>query len=196
MEGPQAPRTNCWSHSSTDHGSTLVEALVATLVVTTGLLAMADLIRVAAASNVQARRATVAGILAEQKVEQLRALTWGFDVAGAPVTDLSTDTTVPASPTGGTGLQSSPWSLQRNTPGFVDHLDSSGTIVGRGVQAPASAVYTRRWSIEPLPAHADRVVLIQVLVTRARDRGRADQGSVIQLPGDARLVTVKTRKVR
>ena len=154
------------------HGSTLVETLVATLVLTTGLLTMADLIRVAAASNRQARSATIAGILAEQKVEQLRALTWGLDLAGAPVTDLSTDTTVlPESPAGGTGLQPSPWSLQRNTPGFVDHLDSGGAIVGRGLQAPASAVYTRRWSIESLPAHADRVVLIQVLVTRVRERG-------------------------
>jgi hypothetical protein len=180
---------------STDRGSTLLEALVATLILTTGLLSMADLIRIATASNRLARSSTLAEILADQKMEQLRALTWGFDLTGAPVSDLTTDTTVmPASPAGGTGLQPSPASLQRNTPGFVDYLDAGGSVVGRGAQPPASAVYTRRWSIEPLTAYADRVVLIQVLVTAVRNRGRADDGAGTRLPGDARLVTIKTRK--
>ena len=77
----------------TDRGSTLVEALVATLVLTTGLLAMAELVRVADGSNVMARNGTVAGILAEQKIEQLRALAWEFDASGVPVSDADTDTT-------------------------------------------------------------------------------------------------------
>lgn len=180
-----------------DEGSTLVEALVATLVFTTGLLAMAELVRIAAASNVMARSGTVAGILAEQKLEQLRGLTWEFDVGGVPVSDSSTDTTVlPESPTGGTGLQSSPWSLRQNTSGFVDHVAANGTVVGGGVQAPASAVYTRRWSVEPLATNPGNAVLIQVLVTRNPNRGRADEGSVTRLPGEARLVTVKVRKAR
>jgi hypothetical protein len=181
--------------TTTDRGSTLLEALVATLILTTGLLSMADLMRIAAVSNRQARTDTLAEILADQKMEQLRALTWGFDLSGIPVSDLTTDTTVvPESPTGGTGLQSSPSSLQRNTPGFVDYLDGGGTVVGRGGQPPASTVYTRRWSIEPLPAYGDRVLLIQVLVTAVRDRGRADEGAGTRLPGDARLVTIKARK--
>ena len=197
MEGSRVPRAKWGSRASTDGGSTLVEALVATLVVTSGVVAMAELVRVATASNTLARSSTVAGILAEQKIEQLRALAWEFDLAGVPVSDLSTDTTVvPESPTGGTGLGVSPRSLQQNTPGFVDHVDGGGAIVGRGVQAPTSAVYTRRWSIEPLSSSSGHVLLIQVLVTRSRDRGRADQGSVTRLPGEARLVTVKARKPR
>jgi hypothetical protein len=175
----------------------LVEALVATCVFTTGLLAIADLIRVAAATNVMARSGTIAAILAEQKLEQLRGLTWEFDMNRAPVNDVSTDTSVlPESPTGGAGLQPSPWALRQNTPGFVDHVDANGTIVGGGVQAPPSAVYTRRWSVEPLPVSIDHAVLIQVLVTRNSNRGRADQGAVARLPGEAHLVTVKARKAR
>lgn len=178
-------------------GSTLVEALVATLVLTTGLLTMAELVRVATATNTVARNGTLAGILAVQKIEQLRSLTWGFDAGGIPVSDVSTDTTVqPESPSGGTGLQSSPGSLRQNTPGFVDHVDGGGRIVGRGTEPPASAVYTRRWSIEPMPTSAGPAVLIQVLVTSIRNRGRANQGVVTRLPGEARLVTLKLRKPR
>ncbi len=163
-------------------GSTLVEVLIATLVLTTGLLAMAELVRLAVASNLRARTGSVAAILAAQKMEHLRSLTWEFDVSGAAVSD--------------SGLQSSPWSLQRNTPGFADHVDAAGVIVGHGVEAPASAVYTRRWSIEPLPASSEHVVLMQVLVTRMRSRGSADRGAVSRLSGDARLVSIKVRKVR
>lgn len=178
-------------------GSTLIEALVATLILTSGLLAMAGLVRLAAVTNGVAKHGTLAGILAEQKVEQLRALAWEFDASGVAVSDVSTDTTVlPESPAGGTGLQASPRSLQQNTPGFVDHLDGGGRIVGRTSQPPASAVYTRRWSIEPMPTSAGPAVLIQVLVTSVRNRGRADQGSVARLPGEARLVTLKVRKPR
>ena len=56
---------------ASEAGSTLVEALVAMLILTTGLLAMAELVRLAVASNVRARRSSVAAILATQKIEEL-----------------------------------------------------------------------------------------------------------------------------
>ena len=178
-------------------GSTLVEALVATVVLATGLLAMAQLVSIATTSNASARTSTMTTILAEQKLEQFRALTWGFDRSGMPVGDTSTDTTVsPETPVGGTGLQPSPaTSLQQNTPGYVDHVDAGGTIVGNRAQPPPEAVYTRRWSIEPLAVSPDHALLIQVLVTRYRSRSLADQGVVERLPGDARLITIKARRV-
>jgi type II secretory pathway pseudopilin PulG len=165
-----------------EKGSTLVEALVATLVLTTGLLAMAELVAIATSSNTRARRNTLAAIFATQKLEELRSLTWAFDVNGSPASDAA--------------LQPSPWSLQRNTSGFVDHVTQAGVVVGRDAQAPPTAAYTRRWSIEPLAASPEDAVLIQVLVTRTSDRGLADRGAVGRLPGDARLVTIKARKAR
>lgn len=163
-------------------GSTLVEALIATLILTTGLLTMAELVRVATATNIVARNGTLATILAEQKIEQLRSLAWEIDANGIPMSDA--------------GLQASPASLQQNTPGFVEHVDGGGQIVGLAAQPPPAAVYTRRWSIEPTPASTGPAVLIQVLVTKVRNRGRADQGAVSRLPGEARLVTLKVRKPR
>jgi Tfp pilus assembly protein PilV len=52
-------------------GTTLIEVLVATSVLVTGLLAIAQLFLIAAASNRIARDTTVAATLAAQKVEQL-----------------------------------------------------------------------------------------------------------------------------
>jgi Tfp pilus assembly protein PilV len=52
-------------------GSTLIEVLVAMLVLVSGVLAMAQLFLIAAASNAAAREATITATLAAQKVEQL-----------------------------------------------------------------------------------------------------------------------------
>jgi hypothetical protein len=136
-------------------------------------------------------------VLAQQKVEQLRALTWGFDMFGVPLSDTTTDTAVsPERPTGGTGLTpaSSP-TLQGNVPGYVDYLDANGRQLGGGATIPGGAVWIRRWAIEALPTNPHNTLIIQVLVTRRQDRGVADAGSVARMPDEARVVTVKTRKM-
>jgi hypothetical protein len=179
-------------------GTTLVEVMVAALIMLAGVLVMAQLISLSMTHNLLARNTTVAMVLAEQKLEQLRALAWGFDASGLPVSDLATDTTtVPESPNSGTGLRPSPASaLQTNTPGYIDHVSAGGRIVGRGAQAPSTAVYTRRWSIEPIVTSPEGALVIQVLVSPIRDRGSADHGNVGRLPGEARVATVKVRKPR
>jgi hypothetical protein len=186
------------SRRSGESGTTLVEVLVSTLILISGVLTMAQMFTISTKSNMSSRRTTLTTVLAEQKLEQLRALTWGFDPQGLPVSDFSTNTAVePESPNGGSGLQPSPpTALQENTPGYVDHVDVSGQIVGNAAQPPAAAVYTRRWSIEPLPTNPNNTLILQVLVTALRDRGQADQGNVARLPDEARMITVKTRKAQ
>jgi hypothetical protein len=176
---------------SGEKGSSLVEALIAALIMTTGVATMAQLFAVATSTNAAARRNTVAVVLAEQKLEQLRALTWAYDAAGTPVEDLTTDTTTIPESSGGTGLQASPASsLLQNTAGFVDHVDSNGRIIGSGTQIPPLAVYTRRWSIERISASADSALIIQVLVTTPTSVATSGRG----LRGDARVATIKARK--
>jgi hypothetical protein len=185
------------SNVSGETGSTLIEVLVATMIMITGVITMAQLLMVSTVTNTSSRTDTFATVLAEQKLEQLRALAYGFDLAGLPVSDVDTDTSVSPEAPGGTGLQPSPGSaLQQNTPGFVDHVDGHGAIVGNGAQAPGAAVYTRRWSIEPLPTNPNNTLIIQVLVTPNRVRGAADAGNVTRLTGEARMMTVKTRKAQ
>jgi hypothetical protein len=80
--------------------------------------------------------------------------------------------------------------------GYLDYLDSNGTSLGGAAAVPPpGAVYIRRWSVARLPANSNTIVL-QVLVTRARNRGPADSptGVVTRLPDEARIISVKTRK--
>jgi len=186
------------SNVATETGSTLVEVLIATLVLLTGVLAMAQMFVLSTKNNVTSRSDTLSTVLAEQKLEQLRSLAYGFDMAGLPVSDISTDTSVsPPAADGGTGLQPSPASaLQENTVGFVDHVDRNGAVVGNAAGAPGNAWYTRRWSVEPLPTNPNNTLILQVLVTPVRDRGAADQNNVARLQGEARVMTIKTRKAQ
>jgi hypothetical protein len=137
--------------------------------------------------------------MAEQKLEQLRALTWGFDLAGQglPLTDTTTNLAVTPPEHNGSGLNPSPAdALERNTDGFVDFLDGNGQWVGTGSKPPASAVYIRRWSITPLPTNPNNTIVIQVLVTPvASEQARVESAFTrTRMSGDALLITVKTRK--
>jgi hypothetical protein len=182
-------------NNASEAGFSLAEVLVATLVMVTGVVSMAGMFVLATQSNNSARSSSYATILAEQKLEQLRSLAWGFDIQNLPVTDTSTDTTVsPESPIGGTGLAPSPAdALHRNVKGWVDHLDAWGEIVGNDERPPNTAVYTRRWSVEPLPTNPNNTLILQVLVTRNLNRA-VDDGRGARLPDEARVITVKTRK--
>jgi hypothetical protein len=162
------------------------------------LTALAELLVISVRNNAVAKNGTFTSILATQKLEQLRGLTYGFDVLGLPVSDITTDTAkVPAAPAGGTGLAPSPTNtLQANTDGYVDYLDPYGRSLGGGTVIPDNTSYIRRWLVEPLPTNPNNTIVIQVLVTRRRDRGTADIGSVARAPEEARVITVKTRKAQ
>src|SRR5947208_2580205 len=113
---------------------------------------LAQLFALSTQRNRGARSTGFAALLAQQKMEQLRGLAWGFDTLGLPTSDTATDTTtVPESAAGGTGLSPSPTNtLQHNTIGYVDYLDARGQSLGGGSTiAPIDAVYVRRWMVEP-----------------------------------------------
>ena len=176
-------------------GFSLIEVLVASLILTTGVIALAELFIISTSANRVARVTTSTMVLAQQKMEQLRGMAWGFDVLGLPLSDTSTDiSAVPFTNTGSGLSPSPPGSLTQNTAGFVDYLDQYGSWVGSGANPPQGTVYIRRWSIEPLPTNPNNTLIFQVLVTRRTDRGAANNGNVARLPEEARLVSVKTRK--
>jgi Tfp pilus assembly protein PilV len=64
-----------------EEGTTLIEVLVAMLVLISGIMGVAPLLLVAAAVNVAARDTTIATTLAAQKVEQLLSLDELVDAA-------------------------------------------------------------------------------------------------------------------
>lgn len=182
-----------------DAGFSLVETLVATALLATAIVSSAHLFTIATTSNLSAQRSTFAATLAQEKVEQLRGLAWGFDEIGLPINDYSSDTAVePPQPDGGTGLSQSPDnSLAANVAGYVDYLDRFGNSLGGGAAVADGTTYVRRWSVEPLPTNPNNTLILQVLVFSVGDRTNDGSGAAIdRVRDEVRLITVKTRKSR
>jgi type II secretory pathway pseudopilin PulG len=187
-----------FASSKSESGFSLIETMVATGLLAGAVVVLGQMFAIAMADTTSARTGTFAAVLAEQKMEQLRGLTWGFDIIGLPLTDTASNIALPIqSAAGGPGLSPSPSdSLRSNVDGYVDYIDQFGRIIGGGTTVPGATVYIRRWSVEPLPTNPNNTVILQVVVTRSRNRGTADSevGSTRRLRDEARLMTVKTRK--
>jgi prepilin-type N-terminal cleavage/methylation domain-containing protein len=185
--------------SFNNQGFSLIEVVVAMGLLTVVSLGVAQLFAASTRVNIIARSQTSTTMLAEQKLEQIRSLTWGFDTTGQglPVSDTTSDLTVYPTTQSGSGLNPSPAdSLEHNATGFVDFVDAGGRWVGTGDTPPGTAVYIRRWSIQPLPTNPNNTLVIQVLVTPISNElaRQATANPRIRMPGDTLLVTVKTRK--
>lgn len=182
-------------------GFSLVEVLVSMGLLTAVSLGVAQLFAISSRANHTAKGQTSTTSMAEQKMEQLRGLTWGYDTAGQglPVTDTSTNLAVDPQLATGAGLNPSPaGALDQNVAGYVDFLDANGAYVGTGTTVLATAVYIRRWSIQPLPTNPNNTQILQVFVTTAVNEATRPAGDdpARRMPGDAKLITVKTRKAQ
>ena len=191
------------SLSSSSKGFSLVEVLVSMGILTVVSLGVAQLFAVSAKANHVAKGQTSTTSLAQQKLEQLRSLTWGFDTEGQglPVSDTTSNLAVEPPTASGSGLNPSPSdSLETNSTGYVDFLDANGGYLSTGTETPANAVFIRRWSIQPLPTNPNNTLILQVFVTPVpNDKARRTGGTqeeLQRLPGDALLVSVKTRKAQ
>jgi type II secretory pathway pseudopilin PulG len=128
-------------------GFSVLEALVATAVLATGVATLAQLALMAMRATERARMQSFATIVAEAKLEEIR---------GAAAAD---DAPMPHSPAG---------SLTVNTAGFCDFVDDHGrpiALIDVGGNPPSNAVYVRRWTVEGL-AMNPTLAMIQVQVTR------------------------------
>jgi hypothetical protein len=185
--------------AASEAGFSLLEAMIATGLLAGSIAFLGQMFAMSIASHSSARAGAYAAVLAAQRLEQLRGLTWSVGALGEPLSDLSTNLALPVqSPAGGTGLSHSPPnSLETNVEGYVDYVDQFGRILGGGSTVPDRALYIRRWSVEPLPANPNDTLVLQVVV-KSRNRGAAgrDEGGAVDLPSLARLMTVKTRKAR
>jgi prepilin-type N-terminal cleavage/methylation domain-containing protein len=187
------------SRSFSEAGFSLVETLVATAILATVSLGVAQMFIYATDNTRGGKLETTATTLAEQKMEQLRGLTWGYDDEGLglPETDVQTNLAANPPDKSGSGLNPSPEGvLEGNTDGYVDYLDQQGSYLGTGATPPDNTVYIRRWSIEPLPTNPNNTLVFQVFVTTPEREARRGGEKRQKLPGDAWLVSVKTRKAQ
>jgi type II secretory pathway pseudopilin PulG len=183
---------------SSESGFSLLETMVAMFLLAGGLVATAQMFGLAVRGNISAQRATYTAMLAQEKMEQLRGLAWGFDATGLPIQDYATNISVDPPANNGVGLQPSPDNaLSANVNGYVDYVDRVGNTLGGGPFAPANTVFVRRWSVEPLPTNPNNTLIFQVLVFSLNDRPDDGEGLVLdRVRDEARLVSVKTRKSR
>jgi len=190
------------SSFSNQCGFSLVEVVISMAILTTVSLGVAQLFAASTNANRVAHDRTSTTAMAEQKMEQIRSLDWGFDLQGQglPVTDTTTNLAEYPHRDNGSGLNPSPNdSLLKNTAGFVDYLDANGAWVGTGDEPTAGAAYIRRWAIIPLPTNPNNTLVLQVLVTSVADEARLDLTNLPRRPrqpGDALLISVKTRKAQ
>jgi hypothetical protein len=134
--------------SGSSRGFSLVEALIATMVMVAGIVGLAALYDVAIRTNAAARTATVASMLAVDRMEQLRSAP--FVIGGVRPTP---------SPSG---------TLSANIDGFCDFLDAKSNPARADV-----ATYVRRWAVTPLPSDPDNAIVLQVVafaIARPTDR--------------------------
>jgi prepilin-type N-terminal cleavage/methylation domain-containing protein len=187
-----------WIADHGERGFSLLEVMIAAAIMVAGAASLAQLFVMSTRTNVNAKSTSMATLLAKQKVEQLRALQWGFDALGLPINDTTTNTAaVPETAVGGTGLSPSPaGTLNQNVVGWVDYLDPYGVSLGGATTTvPAHGIYIRRWSVEPLPTNPNNTLILQVLVTVVGNRNAVDTTtSVSRNNSEARMITVKTRK--
>lgn len=152
-------------HGSGEPGFAIVEAIVSIGIVTTALVTLVQVLATATANNILARNTSSAAMLAQQKIEQLRATEWA---------------SLTSSP---------PDALESDIDGWVDYLDAGGSAVG-GSGPPGGTVYVRRWSIVHALTNPDDVCVFEVLVTPLPRWGKR----VARQPGEVRMVSIRTRR--
>ena len=96
------------------------------------------------------------------------------------------------------GLDGRPFQIWKFRSMRVDAEASTGPVWAVAGDARRTRIggFIRRWSVEPLPTNPNNTLILQVLVTRNRNRGDADAGNVARQNEEARLMSVKTRKTK
>ena len=140
---------------SRESGVTLIETMIATVILLVGVIALMRLMAVAIGQNLsQGDVQTRVSEYCEDKMEQLMALSYS---------DVSSNTTVfPPTTTGGVGLTvGGSSSLASPVAGYSDYLDISGNLLS----SSTGAYYQRAWSISQNVAGNLKTITVTVGIT-------------------------------
>jgi prepilin-type N-terminal cleavage/methylation domain-containing protein len=152
-----------------ERGFTLIEVMVAIVILTVGLLSLAQMMVLATNSNTLSGRMTSSSALAREQLERLRA---------APFyTDPFTRARNPALADGG--------GLDRGEAGYVQLYDADGNPVAE------KGLYEVRWQIRTIPTNLP----LEMLEIRVRCAPAAGEGDRFAVIGEARFTTYRTANV-
>jgi Tfp pilus assembly protein PilV len=145
----QKPMTTPKARRNDERGTTLIETMIACLILLIVVVGLLNLFTVAMTTNKQqGDLATRTTEYAQDKMEQLMALNF---------VDSITNTTVyPIAPTGGTGLtpggsvpQYTPFVAVAPVANYADYLDDTGSqLTAAQLAAGANFSYVRQWQID------------------------------------------------
>jgi type II secretory pathway pseudopilin PulG len=159
-------------------GFSLVETILAAGMLASLAAGLAQVFELSTRATHLARVQTLAVVLAAQKMEQLRSLTWAHAPGGELLSDESSDLGSDPPTSSGMGLRPSPaWALDSDVPTYVDYLSAAGARVA----SRSAAGYIRRWSVAPAASDPDNLLVLQVRVVTVNG-------------GDLRLVSMKARR--
>ena len=153
-----------------DDGFTLIEVMIAIIILSVGLLSLAQMIVFATSKNSLSGRVTSTSALAKDQLERLKA---------APFyTDPTARARNPALADGG--------DINATVGGYVTYFDENGTPSG-----VAGGFYEVRWQIQtvatPLP--------LEMLRIQIRCLPAGDRPGQFTFIGDARFITYRTANV-
>jgi len=140
---------------SRESGVTLIETMIAAVILLVGVIAIMRLMAVSIGQNLsQGDVQTRVSEYCEDKMEQLMALSYS---------DVSSNTTVfPPTTTGGVGLTvGGSSSLASPVAGYSDYLDISGNLLS----SSTGAYYQRAWSISQNVAGNLKTITVTVGIT-------------------------------
>ena len=131
------------------HGTTLLEAVVAASLLVTVSAGTASLIALAHRVGVQTEQGMTATTLAAARLQGLRAVPWHYEIDGS-VPEVSVLAYSP------------PDALDRNATGYWDVIDESGRLLASS--ETEGAAFVRRWAVWPVTSGATQVRALEVCV--------------------------------
>jgi len=159
-----------------ERGFSLIEVLVAIVILAVGLLSLAQMMVIATNSNALSGRMTASAALAKEQLELLKAAPFYTDPANLTLASVN-----PVLQVGG--------DLDSNSAGYFQFYDRDG----QPVNSSAQATYIVRWEVEMIvPPGGGAGLPLSMLRISVRCLGT---GSAYEFVGDARLTTFRTANV-
>lgn len=160
------------NHSGQQDGFTLIEVMVSIVILTVGLLSLAQTMVIATQSNTLSGRMTSSSALAKEQLERLKAAPFYTNPAGRVRNPVLQD--------GG--------DIENRVGGYVQFYDSNG----QPTPGAAGALYEVRWEIQRVASAGLPLEMLEIRVRCLPAAGMQDQFAII---GEARFTTYRTANV-